>query len=69
MDSFLTVAEVATRLKLAKMTVYRLIHAGALDAVKVGKSYRVSEKAFNGYLKGARTNGNTSGRAGSKKAR
>lgn len=60
----LTVAQVADLLKVCKMTIYRRIKAGELPAVKVGKSYRISPENYRRYLKGARTNGTTSGRAG-----
>lgn len=48
---FLTVAEVATRMRVSKMTVYRLVHAGDLPAVRVGRSFRVPEEAVNDYLR------------------
>ncbi|RNE48961.1 helix-turn-helix domain-containing protein [Corynebacterium alimapuense] len=48
--SFLTVAEVAEIMRVSKMTVYRLVHAGDLPAVRVGRSFRVHEKAVNDYL-------------------
>jgi excisionase family DNA binding protein len=47
---FLTVAEVAAILRLSKMSVYRLIHSGQLEAVQFGRSFRVTEKALNSYL-------------------
>ena len=50
---FLTVAEVATVMRVSKMTVYRLVHSGELPAVRVGRSFRVSEDAVHDYLKGA----------------
>jgi len=50
---FLTVAEVATLMRVSKMTVYRLVHSGELPAVRVGKSFRVPEKAVHDYLEGA----------------
>lgn len=50
---FLTVAEVAALMRVSKMTVYRLVHAGELPAVRVGKSFRVPEKAVHAYLQGA----------------
>jgi excisionase family DNA binding protein len=50
---FLTVAEVATLMRVSKMTVYRLVHNGELPAVRVGKSFRVPEKAVHDYLRGA----------------
>ncbi|MFG6402059.1 MULTISPECIES: helix-turn-helix domain-containing protein [unclassified Microbacterium] len=42
---FLTVAEVAEVMRVSKMTVYRLVHAGELPAVRFGRSYRVPESA------------------------
>jgi excisionase family DNA binding protein len=50
---FLTVAEVAAILRLSKMSVYRLIHSGQLEAVQFGRSFRVTEKALNTYLEQA----------------
>ncbi|MCZ9309525.1 helix-turn-helix domain-containing protein [Corynebacterium uberis] len=48
--TFLTVAEVAEIMRVSKMTVYRLVHSGELPAVRVGRSFRVHEKAVNDYL-------------------
>jgi len=53
--SFLTVTEVAAIMRVSKMTVYRLVHAGDLVAVRVGRSFRVPEPAVRDYLAGART--------------
>lgn len=50
---FLTVAEVAAIMRVSKMSVYRLIHAGDLEAVRFGRSFRVPEQAVNDYLKGS----------------
>lgn len=50
---FLTVAEIATVMRVSKMTVYRLIHTGELEAVRVGRSFRVAEQAVAGYLRDA----------------
>ena len=47
---YLTVAEVALAMRVSKMTVYRLIHAGGLHSVRFGKSYRVPEQAMEEYL-------------------
>ncbi len=47
---FLTVAEVAELMRVSKMTVYRLIHAGELPAVRFGRSYRVPEEAVTEAL-------------------
>ena len=48
---FLTVAEVATLMRVSKMTVYRLVHSGELPAVRVGRSFRVPEQAVHDYLR------------------
>lgn len=48
--TFLTVAEVADLMRVSKMTVYRLVHSGELPAVRVGRSFRVHEKAVTEYL-------------------
>jgi excisionase family DNA binding protein len=48
---FLTVAEVAAVMRVSKMTVYRLVHAGELPAVRVGRSFRVPEHAVHAYLR------------------
>ncbi len=50
---FLTVAEVATVMRVSKMTVYRLVHGGELPAVRVGRSFRVPEQAVHDYLRKA----------------
>jgi excisionase family DNA binding protein len=57
---FLTVAEVAALMRVSKMTVYRLVHAGELTAVRVGRSFRVPEQAVHDYLREAVPSGQTS---------
>ncbi|MDO5496061.1 MAG: helix-turn-helix domain-containing protein [bacterium] len=42
---FLTVAEVADLMRVSKMTVYRMVHSGDLPAVRMGRSFRVPQKA------------------------
>jgi excisionase family DNA binding protein len=48
---FLKVAEVAASLRVSRMSVYRLIHAGDLEAVRFGRNFRVPEHAVNAYLR------------------
>jgi excisionase family DNA binding protein len=48
---FLTIAEVAAKMRVSKMTVYRLVHNGELPAVRVGRSFRVTEDDVNEYLR------------------
>lgn len=50
----LTVAEIADRLRLSKMTVYRLIHSGELPAVRIGRSFRVRAAEADTWLQGRR---------------
>ena len=50
-DRFLTVAEVAARMRVSKMTVYRLVHSGELEAVRVGRSFRVRDEAVQEFLR------------------
>jgi len=47
---FVTVAEVASLMRVSKMTVYRLVHSGELPAIRVGRSFRVPESAVHDYL-------------------
>ena len=48
---FLTIAEVAATMRVSKMTVYRLVHNGELPALRVGRSFRVTEEDVNEYLR------------------
>jgi excisionase family DNA binding protein len=47
---FMTVSEVAAVLRVSSMTVYRLINAGQLPAVRIGRSFRVPAEELDGYL-------------------
>jgi excisionase family DNA binding protein len=47
---FLTVAEVAKQLRVSNMTVYRLIKAGQMRAVRIGRGYRLREEDVRRYL-------------------
>lgn len=42
---FLTVQEVADMMRVSAMTVYRMVHAGDLPAVRFGRSFRIPESA------------------------
>jgi excisionase family DNA binding protein len=46
----LTVAEVADVLRVSSMTVYRLIKAGTMPAIRVGKNYRIRERDLEAFL-------------------
>lgn len=49
-ENLLTVAEVASLMRVSNMTVYRLIKSGQLAALKVGKNYRIRESDVDQYL-------------------
>lgn len=49
-ENLLTVAEVASLMRVSNMTVYRLIKSGQLAALKVGKNYRIRESDIDRYL-------------------
>ena len=51
--SFLTVAEVAAIMRVSKMTVYRVVHSGEIEAIRVGRSFRVPKQAVDQYLRDA----------------
>jgi excisionase family DNA binding protein len=44
------VQEVAKLMRVSSMTVYRLIKAGDLPAVRVGRSFRVRDVDVDAYL-------------------
>ena len=49
-DPLLTVSEVAERMRVSNMTVYRLIKSGQLAAIRVGKNYRLRGNDVEQYL-------------------
>ncbi len=49
-ERLLTVSEVASAMRVSNMTVYRLIKAGNLGAIRVGKNYRIRESDVSQYL-------------------
>lgn len=49
-EPLLTVGEVATLMRVSNMTVYRLIKAGQLAAIRVGKNYRIRRSDVSKYL-------------------
>jgi excisionase family DNA binding protein len=52
-EVYLSVAEIATELRVSKMSVYRLIRDGTLPAGHVGHTLRVREKDFEAFLRTA----------------
>lgn len=43
---FLTVQEVADTMRVSSMTVYRMVHAGEIPAIRFGRSFRIPESAM-----------------------
>jgi excisionase family DNA binding protein len=52
-EHFYKIAELASFLRVSRMTVYRLINSGELVALRVGRSYRISQADFDAYLESA----------------
>jgi excisionase family DNA binding protein len=52
-DPLLKVTEIASALRVSKMTVYRLIHLNELPSVQIGRAYRVRESEVHKYLRRA----------------
>ena len=50
-DDFYTAEELATKLKLNVMTIYRYIKAGKLKAHKIGKEYRITRAEFERFIR------------------
>jgi excisionase family DNA binding protein len=53
-ERYFTVEEVAERLKVSHMTVYRWIKAGKLGAYKIGGGFRITEGDIERFLKARR---------------
>jgi excisionase family DNA binding protein len=61
---FMTIPEVASVLRVSKMTVYRMVHKGAFDyrtaggemlsgSIRAGRSFRIRSSALDAYIKGS----------------
>lgn len=51
MENFLTVKEVATLLRMTPDTIKRFIRTGRIEAVKIGRNYRVTKSAVEKAMK------------------
>jgi len=54
-DEFYTAEELATKLKLNVMTIYRYIKASKLKAHKIGKEYRIDRAEFERFINSTKT--------------
>jgi len=52
---FYLVEELAEKLRLSNMTIYRYIKAGKVKAYKIGKEFRIDKKEFNKFLNKVKT--------------
>jgi len=52
---FYTTDEVAEKLKVNVMTIYRYIKAGKLTAHKIGKEYRIKSEDFDSFVNACAT--------------
>jgi excisionase family DNA binding protein len=50
---FLTIYELAVMMRISKMSAYRLVRTGELEAIRVGRSYRIPEQAVLSYMRDA----------------
>jgi excisionase family DNA binding protein len=56
-DAFLTTEEVLEYLQVNLRTIYRLIKAGKIPAVRVGRQYRFRKRDIDAWLESQRTRG------------
>ena len=52
---FFKAEELAEKLQVNIMTIYRYIKAGKLSAYKIGKEYRINSMEFHQFLEKAKT--------------
>jgi putative molybdopterin biosynthesis protein len=52
---FYTARELADKLRVNIMTIYRYIKSGRLQAYKLGKEFRIDKKEFNKFLNKVKT--------------
>lgn len=53
-DQLLTLQQVADRLQVSMSTVRRLVSAGKLKTVRIGRNLRVRPEDLAGYIEGAK---------------
>ena len=52
---FYTAKELADKLRVNIMTIYRYIKAERLEAYKIGKEFRIDKREFEKFLRATRT--------------
>jgi excisionase family DNA binding protein len=53
---FYLVEELAEKLRVSNMTIYRYIKAGKVKAYKIGKEFRIDDTEFKSFLSKVKTN-------------
>lgn len=56
-EEFYTAKELAEKLRVNIMTIYRYIGAKRLKAHKIGKDFRIGKKEFDSFMTKTQTNG------------
>ena len=54
-QDFYLVDELAERLRVNRMTIYRYIKAGKLNAIKIGKEFRIERAEFEKFISSVKT--------------
>ncbi len=67
-DNLLTPEQVAGILKVHILTVYNYIRQGKLDAIRLGRSYRITPKDLTHFIESNRVNGHGAIRRNVKRA-
>lgn len=57
LEQVMTVVEVAAALRVSRATVYRLVRAGELPGMRVGKSVRVARRVVEEFMHGSARKG------------
>jgi putative molybdopterin biosynthesis protein len=52
---FYLVEELAKKIRVSNMTIYRYIKAGKVKAYKIGKEFRIDHEEFNKFLTKVKT--------------
>jgi len=52
---FYLVEELAKKIRVSNMTIYRYIKAGKVKAYKIGKEFRIDKREFDKFLNKVKT--------------
>ena len=51
--TFVTVAEAAAQARISKMTIYRLIDEGTIQATRIGRVFRIYADSWHAFMNGS----------------